>query len=474
MDMDKKLFLKNIIKYCFPSVFSAIVGLAAIPIISKVYPTSDYGRINLFYSLGNMILYIVLLGLDSAYIRFYFEPPFKLENRHFFSMAFFTGFLNTVVVTFLVLFCFSNKISFYLFGEYRPMLIVAMGVYIIGLIIFRLLSIETRMEGRALLFNIQQILLIFTNRVSFVIVAIWSTRYNYSILAISLSSFALGIAFLFYQKKVLIHIPPRMEKEEIKYILSFAIPLMPTTVMTWLNNSVAKMVLSGYGAFGIVGILSIATSLANVFSLIPAAFNTYWSPFMYENYNKEQDFISKVHNYIVILSIIITMGIFCFQDFLYNFVNGDYKISQPYFMLIMLAPIQSLLCETTSYGINLTNKTIYNLYISIVAVLFNLFASYILYPLVGIWGVVIGIAGSALIQLFLKTIIGQGLYRSIESDAKTYFGYIIIILICISNVYMYRFLGMRVIETIFILALLACVYMSDIRRILTILGIRGH
>ena len=436
-------FIKNTLKYCIPSVVSAIVAISVIPIISRVYPTAEYGVINLFYSVGNMLLYIVLMGLDAALIRFYYEQPKDISRKELFQLALWTGIIIDAAICIIAIIFFPTTTSQFLFGENKPQLIILMAVYIVGLILFRLLSIETRMENKAGIYNVQQILLIFSNRVSFVIVAFFSTHYTFSIVAITFSTILIGAVFVIIQKNIDDFAFPKVQRKAFKEVLAFAIPLMPTTVMTWLNNSAGKMVLSAYNNFALVGVLSIATSVANIFSLIPAAFATYWSPFIYKNYNTEQLFIKRVHSYICLLSIIIIIGIFLLQDILYYIVGGDYKQSQPYFMLIMLAPIQSLLCETTSYGIILSNKTKYNLYISIAAVLFNIGFSAMLYPAIGINAVVIGIAGAAIIQLVAKTIIGQHYYSSIEKPFSTVIALLIILTLTASNYFIYNNIKMR-------------------------------
>ena len=455
-------FLKNIVKYCIPSVVSAIIGILVIPIISRIYPTSDYGKINIFYSVGNMVLYIVLLGLDSAYIRFYFEQPEGIERKQLFQLAFWTGALLDMIACAAAICLFPNIVGNYLFGEVNNKLVFLLGVYIFGLLLFRLLTIETRMENQALLYNIQQLLLIFTNRVSFVLIAFYTTDYQYALFAITISSLVIGVFFLVKQKALndfkLSHIPI----EKLQYIFKFAIPLMPTTVMVWLNNSAAKIVLSGYDDFDSVGVLSIATSVANIFSLIPSAFAIYWSPFIYKNYKIEQDFIKKIHSYICILSIGIILFIYYVQDIIYAFVGIGYKTSQPYFLLIMLAPIQSLLCETTSYGIVLSNNTKYNLYISILAVSFNILFGFFLYPQLHIYAVVIGIAGAAIVQLFLKTVIGQRYYESIENYGQTLAGALIIISIAICNVFTYDLIKARIVIGILVLMLSYLIYHRQI------------
>ncbi|MCR4697457.1 MAG: lipopolysaccharide biosynthesis protein [Lachnospiraceae bacterium] len=460
--MDVKKFLKNILKYTVPSVISAIVGIVVIPIISRVFPTEDYGKINLFYSVGNMLMYIVLMGLDSALIRFYFEPPEEANKNKIFELALWTSVSISIILSLISVLFFSKQISNYLFGELQINMLIALLLYIIGLILFRLVSIEMRMENKAFLYNIQQILLIITNRVSFVLIAFYSTEYKYSIWVITICSLFFGLIFLLLQKNLKDLGIPKLKTRVLKKIFSFSIPLMPTMVMVWANNSVAKIVLSGFNDYESVGILSIATSVANIFSLIPAAFATYWSPFMYKNYKSEKEFIQKVHNYICMLSLIIVLGIFCTQDILYTIVGGDYKVSQPYFMLVMLTPIQTLICETTSYGIVLSNKTKFNLLISVVSLLVNYFVGYYSYNYLGVYGVVMGIAISAIIQLYLKTIIGQKYYRSINNKYKTIGCFSLIISSCVLNVLFYENIMIRILYTLGIFVLLFVIYNKEI------------
>lgn len=73
--------LKESAKYSVPTALSAVLSLVLIPVISHVYPASEYGVINLFYSLGNLLMLFALFGLDNAFIRFYQEPVEVLQQN---------------------------------------------------------------------------------------------------------------------------------------------------------------------------------------------------------------------------------------------------------------------------------------------------------------------------------------------------------------------------------------------------------
>ena len=460
--MNAKEFLKNISRYCIPSVVSAVLGIIAIPIVSRLFPTDDYGKINLFYTIGNMLLYVVLLGLDSAYIRFYFETPKGITKKDLFSLSFWFGVLINFLATLVCIFFFSTKASLYLFGEKKVYLLMVLSVYVFALMVIRLLSIETRMEGKTFLYNLQQVSLIITNRVAYVGAVFVTTNYQFSILIIVGLTVILAFLFLIKQKKIQDFTLPHIPWGKFKFIMAFSIPLMPTTLMTWANNSAAKMVVSSYGDFAALGVLTIATGLANVFSLIPSAFCAYWSPFMYKNHKTNQSFIKQVHNYILLLSIVILLCFYCFQDIVYLLVGEDYKKSQDFFMLIMLSPIQSLLCETTGYGIIFSNKTKFNMYISIVSLVVNFVLGYTLYPVLGIHGVVLGIAISSVIILIIKTILGQHYYKSIVNKWQTICGYLIIIFLTTCNLWTYDKQSLKILITFVVLFVVILNFKNEI------------
>lgn len=472
--MQSKNFLSNILKYCIPSVLTAILSIAVIPIISRVFPADDYGKINMFYSVGNMLLYISMLGLDGAYIRFYFEDFYEVKKKDIFSLAMWISLAVIIIATVLVLFTAKDTVSIYLFGETNNYLLIILSIYVFSLVIFRMLSIETRMEDRSVLYNVQQIVLIVINRVSYVAAALITTDYEFAIVIITFSTLFFAIVFLIKQKNISDLRLTLMSNSTFKKLMAFAIPTMPTTVMIWLNNASAKMVLSGYGDFTAVGVLSMATGLANVFSLIPSAFCIYWSPFVYKNYKTEQPFIRRVHNYILLVSVVIVLLFYNFQDILYLIIGNEYKESQPFFMLIMLAAVQSLLCETTAYGINIVKKTKINMYISVIACLINILTGYGLYPVLGIYGVVLGVAMAALFQLVAKTIIGQKYYLSIMKRWQTILVYTIIVLVTVSNVWLYNHVILRIAMSVTILFVVGSSFKNELTTILSVLRYRKN
>lgn len=471
--MKPKDFIRNTLKYALPTGVSAVVSIAVIPLITRIYPTEEYGIISLYYSIGTLLSSVLTLGLSSACVRFFFEPHRGTTNKQAFNLAFFTGLFITILIASLILLFGHEKVCNYLFGEGNITALILFGIYTISNIAYKLQSNYTRLSQNPLAYNVQQILFILVNRVLFILAVIYSTDYFYSILLMTLFT-ALEVLFVgrrYYKPDF--HFPDM--EGNIKY-LKFSLPLLPNDIAVVLNNSAAKFLLSFYGDFSSLGIISMGTNLANTFNLFTGAFGTYWSPFMYENYRKEQKMIRNIHNYCLLLSILLVCGILIFQDVLYILLGQEYRVSQQYFMLIMLLPIQILISETTSYGINISQKTYITMIISIISCIINMGIGYFLYPVIGALAMALGIATSAILQIILKTIMGQRFYKSIKSGWQTIFGIAIILIVCILNTWIYRSFSIRALVGTIVLVLSCIIFRKEVSYIfnLVISFLRVH
>lgn len=440
--MKVKVFLQSMLKFCFASMASAVIGFVLIPIISKGYPTDQYGRINMFYSMGSILMSLFLLGLDNAYIRFFNEPLPSVNNKRLFGLGIIFSTVFGLLVTAFAYWVCPDLVLRLLFGVIdNKKLILLLFVYSESQAIMRMLILNSRLRMQALQYNVKQILMLIATRLSFVFALPASTNYVPAITIMTCSTLLFVVLIFMIDRKEIDFRVTKVQKQDFRSVMKFSLPTMPAAVITFLNNAISKFALSHAGDFGSIGVLSIATSLANVFSIIPSAFSTYWSAFMYKNYRTEQRMIRKVHDWIMLLSILIVCGILLFQDVLYSIISDNYSSSQSYFMIIMLMPIHMLIAETTSYGITIQKKTHISLIISILTCLINYAVSAACVGFVGCMGAALGIGVSAVFALTAKSVYGQKYYASITSARKTFAGCTTVVLLCICNFFIYdRFL----------------------------------
>lgn len=430
--------LKESAKYSVPTALSAVLSLVLIPVISHVYPASEYGVINLFYSLGNLLMLFALFGLDNAFIRFYQEPVEGLDNGKAFSLSMLVATICIVTITFAACLLAPNAIGRYVFGEPNPVGLVLLGVYSVALVVFRLLSIVTRQEFDAKGYNVQQIGLLLSNKVLYVLAVLVSTSYMPSIVLMTALTAFMALGFLLTRARGYITSKVKdVPRASLRQFFAFALPTMPAALLMWLNSSVAKLALAGYGRFDDVGVFALAFTIANAFQVVPAAFSVYWSPFVYKHYEDEQGLIRRMQGLLTALTALLVVAFLAAQDLIYLLVGSEYAQSQSYFMIVMLFPIQTLLVETVGYGIYLSNKTYLRLAVTGASSAANILLCVALVPRYGGMGAAIALGASALIMLLGSLAFGQMHYKSIDSALKTTILYVAIIALCIGNVVAY-------------------------------------
>lgn len=461
--VNARSMLKSFAGFSVVPIVSGLITVFVIPAVSHVFPEAEYGKINLFYSMGTLLMSVTMLGLDSSQIRYYFEPPKGLSKNSIRAIAVITGLLMDALLVLLAVFAFPQQVSRYLFGESNVPLIVCLGVFIASLIVFRVVNTNARMEGKVVQYNVQAILQNVITKVSFVVVGVLiTTHYDASIVAMT-AMMAIVAGLLYISQRT--HFSLRDSEvtwPALCILFSFGIPMMATSFVLNLNGMVGKIALSGAGMYDAVGVFAIATTLSNVFTVIPTAFTTYWSPFMYEHYETDQETIKRVHDLVVWGSAAIVATIIALQNVLFLIVGGEYAYCQAYFMLVMTNPIQALICETTGYGIALKEKPAYNVFASVLGVVMSAVVTFTLLDSLGALAAALGVAASSIVIGVIRTVVGQRYYVSIANPAKTIVMSILIISACLINGYLCQSVLLEVLAGLLLLIIATVTYRREL------------
>lgn len=456
--VNAKDMLKKFAGFSIVPIFTALITIFVIPVVSNLFPAEEYGKINLFYSVGILLTTLCTLGLDNSLIRYYFEPPEGLKKHNIQVIALLVGLGVDIALVILAVLFFPELVTDYLFGENCIGLIPILGLYVFASIVLRLLNIDARMEENYRRYNIQSIFQTFITRISFVFLAFISTYYAYSVVAMTIGMVGLAALFLVIQRNAFSFKGAHFNVKNIRILFAFGFPVMATNLVLNLNGMIGKLALSGANLYEAVGIFAIATTLSNVFTIIPTAFSTYWSPFMYKHYKTENKVIMEVHELVMFMTGFLVVLIVLFQDFLFAIVGDMYKECQAYFMLIMLNPIQALICETTAYGIVLKEKPIFNVIASGAGVSASAVVTLLLMNEYGALAAALGVACSSLLIAIIRSVIGQRFYKSVPYPMKTIATSLLLIICCCLNYFIYDDMFEKAIIGFFVIAVLLLFY----------------
>lgn len=412
------------------------------------------------------------LGLDSSFIRFFYDPPKSLSNKTMALLALCVATVVNCTLIFIILLTCPKMAAVLLFGESNTPALIVLGVYIAGSIAFRMSNTIARMRSEVRDYNLQQILQNLISKFLFAIAVLVSTNFFPSIVVMALGTIAVSTYFLTKQRENFGLDGSHPSRSDIKLLFAFGIPCCINGLVLILSTSIGKIILGWLGLFEDAGVLAIAMTIASAFSLLPQAFSLYWSPFVYKNHAAEHARIREMHDYVMAAALVATCVIVVGQDALYMLVGPGYASSQSYFMLLMTAPIATLICETTGYGTMLANKPIYVSVISIIGIIINALLTFVLASVFGGFAAGVAVCVSSIFICLAKSITGQLFYPCINSIARSSISAGAILLLCLGNCLFYDSWGYKAISIVLTSCVLAFCYRREIGKVRTLFGDR--
>lgn len=284
------------------------------------------------------------------------------------------------------------------------------------MVLFRYLSLSYRMEQNAWLYTIQGVLYVLVTKIAYLAVGFGNAQGKAAILALT------GLAGLFTFVFVLIqrrrfdpHFAAEVDKPFLREVALYAAPLIPMTLISWLNSSVSQLILRQLMGFAAIGIYTSALALASTVNIIQTGFNTYWAPYVYENYqNDNKSRFFTVHRLMACALTLFALGVTLLQDPVFLLLGAKYRSSVVFFPFLFLSPICYCLSETTGMGVSIAKKTYWSTLIFLVCVVLNIGLSILLISPLGEIGAALAAAAAAIAFLLLRTWAGEQYYKAIH------------------------------------------------------------
>ncbi|MCG9482966.1 oligosaccharide flippase family protein [Acinetobacter pittii] len=430
--------LKKVMAYAVGPIGSGLIGLITLPMITWFYSVEDVGRISMLQVCTSFFTLLFCLGLDQAYVREYHESKNKSS---LFKVVLIPSLLLSIL--FIIIICLYNItiISKGLYGISSFYLsILSLTCFIVALIV-RFLSLILRMQEKALAFSMSQLLpkILF---LVFVLCVVWLEFPKDSYTLLTANVLSLLAAFIIYTWNTRADWLPAMsikfDWEQFKLSLAFGLPLVVGGLATWGLNVMDRLFLRSMSTYTELGIYSVAMSIATVATLFSGIFNTIWSPLVYKwvsegNINFKK--IDDISEYVLaaIYFIIVFTGLFSWL--IPFFLPKIYLEIQFLISACLLGPLFYTLSETTAVGITIVRKTKLFMFSSVLAMLVNFLANYILVPTYGARGAAISTAIAFWCFYLFRTEISKRVWRDFITK-KAYFITAFLLALSILNIFM--------------------------------------
>lgn len=449
-----KSFVKKFVGFSLVTWVSFVVNFLVTPFSTRLFAPEVIGKINIFNTYTNLFALLVLIGLDQAFARFYYERPNNRSIGYLFSFCF--GFSYAVLASIFVLSLpFRALLSWELFGETDNLLLYLFFISLFCYCTLRYLNLSYRMEQDIKMYTIQNILWLIVTKILYLGVGFWDPSYKPALIVLTISHFILVVVYLWIQRHRF-EVIRKLDRTFSKEIMKFALPLVPFAALTWANTSIPQVVMQKTMDYRSIGVFTSAITLANVILVIQAGFNTLWVPFVYDNYKTQAGQFFKVHRYLLCVLTICALLLVLFQDVVFLLLGEKFREAKMFFPFLLLGPICYTIGETTGVGIEISKKSYLNLIVFVSSVLVNLVLCLLLRIPFGISGIAMAFGLAGLTAMSLKTIFGQRLYRSINSYKYIFFTLFCILVSAIVTLWIGSFL--LKISLLFFLCVIALLY----------------
>ena len=374
--------LKEISVYSIGNILVKGLGFASVVLYSNFLTKHQMGVYGYINAVTGLLASLMLLGIDNAYARYFFEYKSK-ENRKILTATtiFFLLLWSNGIAIF---FCFfSKQFSLILFQNTKYYLVLILAF--ISLPIKLILNICNQVLRNQFKAKTVVALDFFFSFTVLTLTFIFLKFYNLKIEAIFVSIIISGfliLPFEFYSIKDLITF--NIDLTIIKKMIIFGAPFFPTSLAYWIFSSADRIMLKNMKGLESVGIYTVALSLASVVNILSYAISQAWSPNAINIFetdpHKASVYYGKFLDFLLFLIFIILFFVSAFgREILLLFFSGYQQSFYPMLILVTGAGFQ-ITTQITAIGISLKKKTMYFAYLTFFIALLNIGLNYIFIP----------------------------------------------------------------------------------------------
>lgn len=447
-------FIQSLMGFSASSWIQAAISILILPVTTRLYGTTEYGKLNMFVLAVTVCISIIRLSTEESYVRLYYEKDAAETggSRKLLAQCLIVN-LCAFALVYAIILTAGKRIGVGLFGESNPYVVyLCLPVAAVFLTLLDYQRIYFKMNNMPGLFLLLSILSVIANKLSLVAAALSEPTYVQA--AKYMAATAVAAFFIVWIVKRPSFRPTalRTDRSMLREILRYSLPFMPVTVMSYANTAINSVLLKTYLSYSALAIYSATLSITNIMKVFGQGFSIIWGPYMFQNYREQEGFIKRVHSLLTLVLTIISLAIFAASDILLLILGKSYRSGGPIFALLILPHVLNIIGETTCYGIYINKKSYLNIIVALVSTLSVLAVGWLAIPRIGLLGAAVASVISSLLLFAVRTYLGQREYRSTEKFWRTI---VSIILLLAGAVCSYVLCEQMLIKAAVMLALIA-------------------
>ncbi|VYU31408.1 oligosaccharide flippase family protein [Clostridium tertium] len=416
---------KKFVEFAIGNGLVMILGLISTPIVSRMILPIEKGKADIFVTYTSLIVLVLTMGIDQAYIRFFNEEDDNCKGDLLRRSVKLPILLNVILGSILIV--FYKQVSYYMVKETSLVLVVLFAFHSVISIIANFALINVRMKQKAKTYSMLGVV----NKIAFIIFIIliykvFDGNYITLVLATVLSNLVMTIMGVLIEKEDWLKFSKKFKsKTTAKELIMYGSPFILSMGITWVFQSIDRISIQLFSDYEQLGLYGGAMYFIAILNTVQGAFTTFWTPVAYEKFSthpEDKKFFSNINEIVSLFMLIIAIGVIAFKDILIIILGSDYEGAQFIFPFLVLMPIMYTISETTVLGINFKKKTKYHIYIALAAAIANIIGNFILVPRLGAKGAAISTGLAYVVFFGFRTYFGTKLYKFDVNFKKFFVG----------------------------------------------------
>lgn len=396
------------------------------PLYTSVLSTEEYGIADLVTTIINTIYPILTLSISEATLRFALEKDIS-KNEVLCTSILFIGISNILILFFYPLILALNEA-----------LVTYWWYFVITYIVFNIQNCFSNfIKGTektklyAIQGIIQTIVIIICNILFLIVFKIGLRGYLISIIL----GYTIPFILMFFVGKIYLNLHPfRLNRNLIKEMLRYSIPMIPALLAWSINTSIDKYMITSMIGLSENGLYSAAHKIPTILTTVLSVFIQAWQIYAISNYQNPEASknYSEIYNILNIFSIFACLGIIILSKPLAILLYAKSFFSAWKFVpLLTISAMFSSLSGFLAATYRAAKKT-KSLFVSvIVGALINIVLNFILLRSLGTIGAAISTSVSFFVVWLIRFLLAQKMVKIVIPKFRTVATYILLFVMAI-------------------------------------------
>lgn len=398
MKTEYKKLIKNTGLLAIGSFATSLLGLLMIPFYTSVLSTTDYGISDLITVTSSLLFPFVSLAISEAILRFSLDKDADWKTIY-------SGGLWIIIIGLTIVLLFLPLVKKTAIGNYTWYFFLYFCVYCLHTITSYFVKGLEKIHTYSIAGVLNSTIVIGCNLL-FLLYLKWGI--NGYLLSFILGHFVTFL-FMFFRESLYKYItfPKYINKDILKKMLVYSLPIIPNGISWWIANSSDKYILTHYASVSDVGIYAVSYKIPTIMMTVMGFFVASWQLSSVEDFGTERSksFFSGVYDKYVMISIILASLLIVtakpFASFLYS---KDFFTAWHYVPILIIANVFNIMATFMGTVYTGAKKTAMLSISTVIGAVVNISLNFILIPIYGAIGAAVATAISYLVMYVIRII----------------------------------------------------------------------